>query len=425
MTAVSLPSGQRLVGRVRVPSSKSVTNRALNLALLARRPITLERPLRSEDIEAFVAALETAGFESEWAGEELRLEPRRRPTSGEIHCGASGTMARFLTGSLAVLPGSWRLDGVERLRERPLTPLLGALRKLGARVRSEADEGFLPLAIEGASMSGGRVTLDASASSQYASALLMAGARADSPVTVRLEGLVSAPYLELTRVALEGFGARVQRDHSNQWTVSPGLAPPERFAVEADASSACYFAAGAALTGGEVELSGLLAESVQGDRGFLELLARMGAEIECQRNDGICVRGTGGLTAVDVDMADMPDQVPTLAAIAPFARGVTHVRNVAHLRIKESDRLEACATELGRLGATVEQRADGLSIPGVWADSAPPAEPVVVATWDDHRIAMSFALTALRRPATSIDSPGVVAKSYPDYWKDLEGCLAR
>jgi 3-phosphoshikimate 1-carboxyvinyltransferase len=193
-------------------------------------------------------------------------------------------------------------------------------------------------------------------------------------------------------------------------------------AVEGDYSAAAYPAAAALVTGGEVELHGLEPGSHQGDRGFLEVLERMGAEIEWQ-TEGVRVAAGSRLTAVDLDLSSMPDQVPTLAALAPFARGTTRIRNVPHLRLKESDRLAAMASELRKLGVEVTEIEDGLVIPGLWAETTPPEEQVVVDSHGDHRIAMSLALTGLRRPGVSVANSGVVAKSYPSFWSDLEGLL--
>jgi 3-phosphoshikimate 1-carboxyvinyltransferase len=242
--------------------------------------------------------------------------------------------------------------------------------------------------------------------------------------------LTSAPYVEVTLAALERFGGRVERQ-GGSWRIEPApLAAlgAENLRVEGDFSAACYPAAAAALTGGEVTLLDLAPDSRQGDRRFLDLLAGMGAEVGWQGGE-LTVRGprpigSGGLEAVTADFSGMPDQVPTLAALAPFARGVTRITGAAHLRIKESDRLEAMATELGRLGAAVTVLADGLEIPGSWAVSPPPATPVVVDPRGDHRIAMSLALTGLRRPGVVVGSPDVVAKSYPDFWQEFDRLLA-
>lgn len=464
-----VPAGRTVSGRLVVPPSKSVTHRYLNLALLAGRPAVVERPLLAEDTRLFLAALERCGFRVEEEHEEVRLVPGPPRAAGaafevEVFCGNAGTMLRFLVATLAALPGAWRLDGTPRLRERPVGPLVEALRRLGARIRYAGREGYPPLAIEGGTLGAGTTALDAGESSQYLSAVLMAALRAPGPVTVEVGALTSAPYVEVTLAAIAEVGGRVERAGPGAFRVAPSALAPGRLRVEGDFSAACYPAAAAALTGGWVVLEGLARASRQGDRGFFDLLRSMGAGIEWSGRE-VEVRG-GELTAVAADLSGMPDQVPTLAALAPFARGVTRIENVAHLRIKESDRLAAMAGELRRLGAEVEEGPDRLVIPGRWhgatlpgagviatAGGSPgpllagpagggaatylpsgpagggagflPAGPVVVDSHDDHRIAMSLALVGLRRPEVRVASPGVVGKSYPGFWRDLEALLAR
>jgi 3-phosphoshikimate 1-carboxyvinyltransferase len=408
-------------GRLTPPPSKSVTNRYLTLALLARRPLTVERPLVSDDIARLTAALQACGFTVTEGPERLELVPGPPPAGGEIFCGASGTMLRFLTAALAAVPGRWRLDGIPRLRERPVGPLVEALRRLGARIDCPRREGFAPLTIEGGSLGGGRTGLDAGSSSQYLSALLMAALAAPEETTVETRALTSEPYVEITLQAVEAFGGRIERLGREAFRVYPSRLAAERLRVEGDDSAACYPAAAAALTGGEVTLLGLAPASHQGDRGFLAVLEAMGARVAWHGGE---VTVTGGqLGGVEVDLSPMPDQVPTLAALAPFAAGTTRIVNVPHLRLKESDRLAAMAAELGRAGAAVTEEPAGLVVPGVWAAARPPAEPVVLESHGDHRIAMACALVGLRRPGVSIASPGVVGKSYPGFWRDLAGLL--
>ena len=433
--AQAIPSGRKARGRVRVPPSKSITHRYLNLALLARRPLIVERPLLADDTRLFLAALARCGWTVEERPEEIGLAPLGGGVSGsyppgphpptEIFCGNAGTMLRFLIASLAALPGRWLLDGVARLRERPVGPLVEALRRLGAEVRYLGGPGRVPLEIAGATLGGGVTGLDAGESSQFLSALLMAGLAAPRPLTVEVTALTSAPYVEVTLAAARRCGGRIEtlpgEGGTLRYRVVPGLLPPARLRVEGDASAACYPAAAAALTGGSVLLEGLTADSPQGDRRLLELLARMGAAVAWSGDEGT-VRG-GPLQAIEADLSAMPDQVPTLAALAPFARGTTRIRNVAHLRLKESDRLAAMASELRRLGAEVEEGTDRLDITGTWWQAPPPHDRVAVDTHGDHRIAMSLALVGLRRPGVVVESPQVVAKSYPAFWQDFLGLL--
>jgi 3-phosphoshikimate 1-carboxyvinyltransferase len=412
-------------GRLRVPPSKSVSHRQLALALLARTPIEVRNLLRAEDTDLFLGALRGMGWtladRGDGAGRVVRLQPGEHPHEARLECGNAGTLLRFLVALAATVPGEWTLDGTPRLRERPVGPLVQALRGLGVEVRWQGVEGYPPLQVVGGTLEGGDTTVDAGESSQYASALLLAALRAKRPTHVRLAALTSAPYVEVTLRLMVQWGGRVETTRDG-FLVDPGLRPPLVDAVvEGDYSAAAYPAAAAALTNGDVTLLGLDRGSLQGDRRFLDVLAAMGAEVRWQ-GDELAVRGGGALAAVDVDMSAMPDQVPTLAALAPFAGGTTRIRNVPHLRLKESDRLAAMAGELARAGALVEELADGLVIPGVWADATPaelPRAPVVVATHGDHRIAMSMALVGLRRPGLLVAQPEVVGKSYPRFWDDL------
>lgn len=421
-----IPAGRRVHGRLRVPPSKSVTHRYLNLALLARCPAVLERPLLAEDTRLFLAALAQCGFTVEEHGDEVVLTPGAPPgpeEEVEIFCGNAGTMLRFLVATLTVISGRFRLDGVERLRQRPVGPLVEALRRLGARIEYLKTEGFVPLRISGATLLGGTTTLAAAESSQYLSAVLMAALRAPREVTVEIEALTSRPYVDVTLAAAANVDGHIERLGPRTFRVRPSELRAGRLRVEGDYSAACYPAAAAALTGGEVLLDGLVQESKQGDRLFLGLLAEMGAEIEWRRGR-LAVRGRG-LRGVKADLSDMPDQVPTLAALGPFAQGESLIYNVGHLRIKESDRLEAMAAELRKLGAEVREGRDSLWIPGLWNADQPPADAVTVDPHGDHRIAMSLALVGLRRPGVTIATPGVVAKSYPEFWSDLFKILTK
>jgi 3-phosphoshikimate 1-carboxyvinyltransferase len=418
----AVPSGRRVRGRLQVPPSKSLTHRYLNLALLSGSPLVIERPLLADDTRLFLAALDRCGLRVEERPEEVRLEPGDPPTGEvEVFCGNAGTMLRFLVASFAVIPGRWRLDGVPRLRERPVGPLVEALRQLGARVEYLGADGRVPLRIEGGSLRGGAAILDAGESSQYLSAILMAALRAPAEVVVEVSSLTSRPYVDVTIAAAAAFDGHIERVGPRVYRVRPSALRGGRARVEGDYSAACYPAAAAALTGGSVTLAGLSPESRQGDRELFDLLAEMGAEIAWKGSD-LRIQG-GDLRGVKADLSGMPDQVPTLAALAPFARGETLIHNVAHLRIKESDRLEAMAGELKRLGAEVRQGRDSLWLPGLWNEAEPPAETVHVDPHGDHRIAMSLALVGLRRPGVIVDQPQVVAKSYPDFWRDLQKIL--
>ena len=421
---------ESVAGVVEPPGSKSISHRALNLALIGQRPLTIENLLDAEDIAAFREALERMGWRLERvSGAAVRVEP---PPGGppeapvRLDCRSAGTLLRFLVASCAVTPGEWILDGSPRLRERPIGPLLSTLRRLGARIDELDRKGCAPIRIRGGALAGGKVEIDAGASSQYVSALLMAGLRAEGPIQLLAPSLVSSPYVDITTRVMADFGSSVgtgRAGEAREFRIEPHRpeAPGGRYRVAGDDSAAAYPAAAAAICGGRVALRGLAAASTQGDRAFLGLLERMGAAVRTAA-DEIEVEGDGRLRALDCDLSGMPDQVPTLAAVAAFAQGVTSIRNVAHLRIKESDRLAAIGAELRRSGVPVEELPDGLRIEGNPGLTAAPGAPrVLIDTYDDHRIAMSMALVGLRRGGLSIRRPAVVAKSYPGFWADLEG----
>jgi 3-phosphoshikimate 1-carboxyvinyltransferase len=412
-----VPAGGVARGVVRPPGSKSLTQRAYLLALLSRGTTVVRHPLVADDTERALAALAAFGCEIARRDGEVTIRPGPPPAGATIDCGASGTLFRFLVAAAAAIPGRWRLDGTPRLRERPVGPLVAALRELGVTIECERD-GFAPLTVVGGTLAGGSVRLDAGESSQYLSALLLAGQHAAGPIEIEVAALASAPYAELTIDAVRRAGGLVERAGEHRYLTQPSELSGGEVEIEPDLSAAAYPAAAAALTGGDVLLEGVSLASRQGDRRLLELLARMGADVT-EEPAGVRVRGAG-LDAVDDDLGDIPDQVPTLAALAPFARGTTRIRNVAHLRLKESDRLSAMASELRRAGAEVEELADGLVIPGVWAAAAPPSVPVTIDPHDDHRIAMALALVGLRRQNLAIRDPQVVAKSWPRFWDELE-----
>jgi 3-phosphoshikimate 1-carboxyvinyltransferase len=410
-------------GEVTPPSSKSLTQRYLNLALLAGGPMRIGSPLLSADTMHFHRGLEVLGWTIRATPGAWALEPPNRSVrQAEINCGASGTMLRFLTASLATVPGRWRLIGTERLAARPIAGLVDALRGLGAEIDRLEKGAALPLQILGGTLRGGECELDATPSSQYLSALLMAAVRAPRPVRLTLRGLTSLPYIDLTLAAMARFGVAVEPESAAVFRLSPTSYRPQDVEVETDVSAACYFAAAAALTRGDVLIHGVRRDTNQGDVAFLKLLDEMGAVVRWEEG-GVRVQGREALRAVDVDLSAMPDQVPTLAALAPFCVGTTRIHGVAHLRLKESDRLSVMSRELRRLGAVVREGDEELTIEGVWAHREPPEVPVRVRSCDDHRIAMSLALVGLRRRGATLLEPGVVNKSYPAFWDDLDSVV--
>ncbi len=410
---------------VRVPGSKSITNRALVLAALCGkgRPCEVTNCLRSEDTEVMLTALRDLGFRLEvhWESECVRIgadraQNRIPATQADLFVANSGTTMRFLTAMVCLGHGRYRLDGVPRMRERPIGDLLEALGQMGIAAVSEDGNGCPPVRIESDGLPGGRVCIKGNLSSQFLSGLLLTApfAREDTEIEVVGE-LVSRPYVEMTLRMMDDWGLTVLREWPDARFLVRGRQSPcgdVRYRVEPDASAASYFFAAAAIAGGRVTVLGLPENSLQGDVRFVDLLADMGCRVE-RCSSGITVHGRR-LRGLNADMNDISDTVMTLAAVACFAEGPTIIRNVAHIRHKETDRLHALATELRRVGAAVEEHADGLTI------TPRPPHGAEIETYNDHRMAMSMALIGLRVPGVVIKDPGCVAKTYPDFWNDLE-----
>ncbi|MGZ4727503.1 MAG: 3-phosphoshikimate 1-carboxyvinyltransferase, partial [Acidimicrobiales bacterium] len=326
----------------------------------------------------------------------------------------SGTTSRFIAPVLALGSARYRLDGGEPLRRRPMATGFDALRRLGADVVELGEPGHLPVQIGGGAVRGGEVRLTAAVSSQFASGLLQIGPCLAGGLTVRLDGpVVSRPYLDLTVAVMSSFGAVVDRPDPRTFVARPGGYRGTSYAVEPDASAASYFFAAAAITGGRVRIDGLGSGSLQGDLRFVDLLARMGAEVT-RGTDHTEVRGTGTLRGITADMRDLSDTAQTLAAVAVFAEGPTEVTGIGFIRGKETDRLGAVVAELHRCGVAAEETADGFRI-----DPGTP-HPAVIETYHDHRMAMSFALLGLRAPGIEIADPGCVGKTFPDYFAVLD-----
>ncbi len=416
-----VPTGRPLAGSVRVPGSKSITNRALLLAAMAAGRSVLVGAGLNDDTRRMVAALGTLGFDVSIDEVAERIVVGGRggviPSSGaELDAGGAGTAMRFLIGFLTLARGRFRLDGNQRMRERPIGPLLEALRELGVAARSERGNNCPPVIIEIGEngVSGGAARVDAAVSSQFVSALLMPAPLWPRGLRLRVSGDAARPYVAMTLALMRRWGAQAAK-HADEIVVPGGrrYRAQESFGIEPDASGASYFAAAAALVGGNVLLEGIRSDSVQGDIGFFELLERMGARIEW-RADGVNVQGSGGkLGGLDVAMDSMPDLVPTLAAIAPLCSSPTRIRGVGFIRHHESDRLHALAAELRRLGARVQEYDDGLRI------EPAPIGPGAIETYEDHRIAMAFAVTGLKVRGIRIRNPGCVAKTYPDFFNQL------
>lgn len=408
-----------LAATISVPGSKSITNRALLLAAMADGSSVVNSVLLSDDTYSMAAALRTLGIEVQVD------EPNRIITiygrggiipasSANLDIGGAGTTMRFLAGLLTLGRGRFRLDGNPRMRQRPIEALLRALRQLGVEARAENNDGCPPVVIDTASaaFAGGEVSIDASLSSQFVSALLMPAPLWLHGLRLTINGEAARPFIDMTLDLMERWGARTSFD-GNRIIVRGGQRyKATQFNVEPDASAASYFAAAAALVGGRVTIRGLTKDSVQGDVEFLRIMEQMGAQVRWNR-EGVDIIGSGQLRGVDVTMNTMPDLVATLAAIAPFASSPTRIRNVGFIRHHESDRIHALATELAGLGAEVREFDDGLEIlPSV-------LKRAVVETYDDHRIAMAFAVVGLKLAGVRIRNPACVAKTYPEFFEHL------
>ncbi len=415
------PVSHPIEGTIRVPGSKSITNRALLLAALCEGKSKLEGALFSDDTRYMAAALNQLGVtvRGDEKAQTYEIEGRGGsfPTvEAELFLGNAGTATRFLTASLCLGSGTYFVDGIPRMRQRPIGDLLGALRDLGAEILSNND--CVPLEIRARGLEGGAVSIRGDASSQFLSALLLIAPKTRGGLQISIDGpLFSKPYVDMTLRMLQQWGANSEREGFQRFMV-PGNQhlSAQNYIIEPDASSASYFFAAAAITGGKIRVKNLGKGALQGDVEFIDVLEKMGCAIKKAENY-IEVKGaeSGALRGISVDMNAISDCVPTLAAIAPFADAPVEIFNVAHIRGKETDRIAALVKELGRLGVKVEEKPDGLTI-----FPAKKMKRAAIKTYDDHRMAMSFAITALRSPGIEIRDPGCVGKTFPDFFERLE-----
>jgi 3-phosphoshikimate 1-carboxyvinyltransferase len=419
------PAAGPVDAEVTLPGSKSYTNRVLVLAALADGTSTLRAALFSEDTAVMAESLRRLGIPVLEDPVEMTFTVEGKggiipADRAELFVGNSGTTVRFLTALLALGHGEYLLDGVPRMRQRPIQPLLHALRQLGVDAASVTGSGCPPVRVRASGLAGGKVRLPGNLSSQYLSALLMVGPCTRLGLEIEIEGeLVSKPYVDLTVQSMHAFGAAVHCEGYRRFVVPGGQRYGARdYTVEPDASAASYFFALAAVTGGRVRVHNLGVRSAQGDVRFVDILERMGCQV-LREDDSITVQGSPSLRGVEVDMNAISDTVQTLAAIAPLASGPVVIRNVAHIRHKETDRIHALATELRRLGVVVDEFPDGLAI------YPSPVRPGTVQTYDDHRMAMSFAVLGCRVPGITIENPGCVAKTFPDFFQRLAAALGR
>jgi 3-phosphoshikimate 1-carboxyvinyltransferase len=415
-----LPCPGPVRGTIRPPGSKSITNRALVCAALARGTSRLSGVLDSQDTRVMAAGLEALGIgvDADWARGLVTVHGAGGSipaAAAEIDCAASGTTMRFLSAVCALGHGTYRLDGTARMRQRPIDDLLAALRALGVEATAESPGGCPPVTIRAHGLAGGKAVVQGGTSSQFASGLALAAPCATAGLAIEFAGrLVSLPYLEMTRRVMTAFGATCEVAGERTWRIPPTGYAACDYAIEPDASAASYFFAAAAITGGAVTVAGLSRRSMQGDVGFCDALARMGCEVAWFEAGGGAI-SVGGRAAhgIEIDMNAISDTVPTLAVVALFADGPTTIRNVAHIRDKETDRIGDLARELRRLGADVTEFADGMRI------DPRPLGPAEIATYDDHRMAMSLALAGLKVPGVKILDPACVGKTFPNYWARL------
>ena len=404
---------------VTVPGSKSYTHRMLIAAALSDGECRIRNPLLSEDTLLTLQALRQMGIRIDDTAKDQIIvvgsSGRLKPCAVRIFLGNSGTSMRLLTAVAALGQGTFTLTGTDRMAERPIQDLIVALEQLGVRVRSKNRNGCPPVEVTGKTMNGGPVNINCRTSSQYLSALLLIAPYTNRGLDILVtEGPVSKPYVDMTVNVMDQFGVIVTREGYDRFRVAGRqVYRAGAYAVETDASQAGYFWAAAAVCGTEIKVNGVSSDSCQGDVNFAKLLATMGCAIATEP-DGITVCGRH-LQAADVDMGDMPDMVPTLAVVAAFAKGTTIIRNVSHLKAKESDRLASVVNELVKMGIDARCSADELIVTGGKPHGAE------IETYGDHRIAMSFAVAGLVAPLTIIRDENCVAKSFPDFWKVFSG----
>lgn len=418
----TIPKVERLTGAVTIPPSKSYTARALLLAAMSDGKTTVLNALDSDDARYMLEAIRKIGYDVSGTlpkgvtiGERLSMSAN----DVELFIGNAGTAMRFLTGYLAFTPGRFILTGDQRMQQRPIGDLVEALQSIGAEIEYVDREGYPPLKIRGKRMRGGfEVTIDGGTSSQFISSLMLAAATLPSGLDIKMLAMASRPYLRITEDVLQSFGVTVEHRSESELTIRGTRIIRDAYTVEGDYSSASYWIAAAAVLKGPIELQGLRRDSAQGDRDFLRIIEELGATVAW---DGETLRLTGGtqLRGGTFDCNDTPDIVPTLSAIAPAAAEPIRIVNVAHLRVKESDRIATVASELRKLGVTVEETHDSLTIHPGWSDA-----PATIETHEDHRIAMSFAIAGLARGNVSIANEQVVSKSYPRFWRTLDELIA-
>jgi 3-phosphoshikimate 1-carboxyvinyltransferase len=405
-----------------VPGSKSYTHRILIAAALSDGACRIENALLAEDTRLTMQALRQMGIRIEDTSESRLIVHGRsgdlKPCEDRIYLGNSGTSMRLLTAVAALGRRTYTLSGTERMAERPIQDLIDALQQLGVRIRSANDNGCPPVVIHGGRLKGGAVSINCRTSSQYLSALLLIAPYTEKGLDIMVtKGPVSKPYVDMTVDVMHKFGVAVSREDYDRFLVGGQQTyRAGAYTVESDGSQAGYFWAAAAVCGTQIKVKGITENSRQGDVKLAQLLASMGCEIK-SGPDGITVSG-GHLQAVEIDMGDMPDMVPTLAVVAAFAEGTTVIKNVSHLKAKESDRLTAVVNELVKMGIHASCSGNELIVTGGKPHGAE------IETYGDHRIAMSFAVAGLVTPGIFIQEESCVEKSFPEFWHVFEGLYA-
>ena len=422
MESLTLPPTHALAGEIRLPGSKSISNRALLLAALAEGQTHISNLLRSDDTEYMLAALRQLGIsidESSSGSDEVLVAGVAGPlvTSDQTHnlqLGLAGTALRPLAAALTLGRGHFTLDGSARMRERPIAHLVDGLRQLGATIGYLDAEGYPPIEIHGSGLTGGSARIPGNISSQFLTSILLAAPLARTPVDITIDGeQVSKPYLDITLGMMRQFGVSASHENHQRFHVSPApYVSPGRFLVEGDASAASYFLAAGAIAGTGVTVHGVGQATTQGDIRFLDVLRQMGANVNVDETS-VTVK-PAALNGVDLDLNHIPDAAMTVAILALFAKGRTTIRNIYNWRVKETDRLDAMARELRKLGASVEEGQDYLTI-----DPTTPFTTATIDTYGDHRMAMCFSLAALGGVPVTINDPDCVAKTFPHYFAEF------
>ena len=421
--------GKKPVINVKVPGSKSITNRALLIAALAKGKTVLQAPLFSNDSLDMIRALKTLGIRIEENEKDEKIviygcggELPEKEAS--LNVGSAGTAARFLTALLSFSGGFYKLDASEQMRKRPMKPLIEALRSIGVRITCHQSEGYFPFTVDGRGVTGGRLRLDTTVSSQFLSAVLMAGTLLKEGISVEITGRTALPYVEMTVQVMEAFGGKVVKSVSESGAVSLTVKPADSYTgrvydIEPDISAACYFYGAAALLGTSAVVEGVRENSIQGDIKFLEVLKALGCSVN-ERKEGLKVIGpeNGIYNGIEADLNSFSDQTMTLSALSVFAKTPVKITGISHIRYQETDRISAIKAEVERLGLRCEAGEGDLT---VFPDENGKGrlKETEIETYNDHRMAMAFALVGLRREGIIIKNPGCAAKTFKNYFEIL------